>query len=108
MSSARSGAAVRRMGIVVMAQDRHRDHVIVTVDPDAAHAGRIPALEDAHVLDGEADALATRRGHQHVVGEGADIDTGDLVARVELHVERHMFAKELAISIYLLTYKNKN
>ena len=44
-----------------------------SAERDAAHAHRIAALEDAHVVDREADALAARRGQQDVVLLGADL-----------------------------------
>ena len=68
-----------------MAQDGERDDPIAFAERDAAHAHRIAPLEDAHIGDREADALAVRRRQQHVVVLGADLHVDDLFARVELH-----------------------
>ena len=50
------GALVR--GRLDVAQDRQRDQLVAVAEIDAAHAHRGAALEHAHVVDGEADALA--------------------------------------------------
>ena len=68
---------------------------VVLGQRDAAHAGRIAALEDAHVADREADALARRRGQQHVVGLGAGLHADD---RLALAVELH---GDLAVAVHL-------
>ena len=68
-----------------MAQDRHRDHLVVLAERDAAHAVRGAAGEHAHFRHREADAVAARGGQQHVVLLGADGDVDDGVALVELH-----------------------
>jgi hypothetical protein len=69
-----------------MADDRHRDDAVAAAERDAAHADRVAAGEDAHVIDGEADALAERRRQQHVVMLRAGLDAEDLVALFfELH-----------------------
>ena len=52
---------------------------------DAAHAHRGAAGEHAHVVDGEADALAAGGGQQHVVALGADLHVDDRLVLVELH-----------------------
>ena len=55
------------------------------VERDAAHAHRVAALEHAHVVDREADALAARGRQQHVVLVRADLHVDDPLALVEPH-----------------------
>jgi hypothetical protein len=38
--------------------DGHRDDLLAVAQGDAAHAGRIAALEDADIVDREADGAA--------------------------------------------------
>ena len=68
-----------------MAQDRQRNQLVALGKRNAAHAHRGAAREDAHVGDGEADALAAGGGQQHVVALGADLHVDDRLALLELH-----------------------
>ncbi len=68
-----------------MAQDGLRDQLVALSQIDPAHAHGGPALENAHVVDGKADALASRGGQQHVVLLGADLHVDNAVALGELH-----------------------
>ena len=79
------GGALGRARLDV-GQDRHRDQVIAVVEPDAAHAVGVAALEQAHVLGRQSGCLAVGGRQQHVVGcRPADRDVDDAVALVELH-----------------------
>ena len=69
------------------AQHGQRDHLVAAEQAGAADAGRIAALELAHVGRGEADRAAVARCEQDVVflGEQGDADQPILRAFLELH-----------------------
>ena len=56
-----SRAGPRDLHSVGTVADVRSVQVIAPLEPDAAHAGGVAALEDAHVVHREADALALRR-----------------------------------------------
>ena len=66
-------------------EDRQRDDAVAFSKRNSAHAHRVPALEDAHVVDREADALASRGRQQHVVLVGADLNVDNALALIEAH-----------------------
>ena len=69
-----------------MADDGHRDDPVVFAERDAAHADRVAAGKDTHIIDREADALAESRRQQDVVLIGAGLDGEDFIALLlELH-----------------------
>ena len=68
-----------------MSEDGHGDDALLALEADAAHARRVAALEDPHVLDGEADAAPAGGSKQHVVAARADGNVDQHVALVELH-----------------------
>ncbi len=67
------------------AEHGHGDDRVVLLQTNAAHTGRIPALEDAHVVSLEADGAA-QGGRQHdVVLGGAQGDADHVIAVLQLH-----------------------
>src|SRR3546814_9525747 len=58
-------------------KDRERDHLVALAgEADAAHPGRVAALEGADIVAAEADRLAAAGGEQHIVivAEQGDAD----------------------------------
>src|SRR5262249_24058618 len=72
-------------GRVDVPEDGQRDDLVAFGECDATHAHRGATLEDAHVGNGEADALPARAGEQNVVALGADLNVDDALPLVELH-----------------------
>src|SRR5690606_38224934 len=88
------GRALSRVRIDVM-QDGHGDDLVAIGQIDAAHADGVAARKDAHIGDGEANALATGAGQKHVVEFRTRIDREDFIALVfELH-------RDLAVAVDL-------
>ncbi len=69
--------------------------MVTLIQANAAHARRIAALEDAHIIDGEADALTVGRSQQNIVIARADRNLDDAIAFVELH-------RDLAVAVDVL------
>ena len=78
------GGAFFRRGVDA-AQDGHGDDLVAVLQPHAPDAGRIPALEHAHIVGLEPDRAAQRRRQQHVVIGRAQADADHAVRAFQLH-----------------------
>ena len=70
-----------------MADHRHRDNVIVTVEPDAPNTGGFTAVEDTNIRGAEADRTTGVGEQHHVVIFGTDtrIDQFDRAVLWQFH-----------------------
>ncbi|MNS79579.1 hypothetical protein D3C72_1132370 [compost metagenome] len=69
-----------------MPDNGHGDDAVAFGHVDAAHADGVAAGKDAHIVHGEADALAERGRQQHVIAVRTGFDGEDFIALlVQLH-----------------------